>query len=313
MATTKVTTKKITHTVVKGDTLWSNAKKYLGSGTKYPQIAKENNIADANKINVGQVLTITTESTSSSSSTTSSSKKSTSNYITYTVKSGDTLSAIAKKYLGDASRYNEIATLNKIANPNLIYVGQVIKIKKDTTPTTKKVTKKKSTKKEEKKTEETKTGVDVTDLKGNLKSETNEDAEKPNATVFIEWMVYDKDIVLFSINGFKPYIASCSVDDFKDAVEYMNGCPNIKVTKVKFTKEEIDAAYHQITTIYFRPNPTDKNIIAEFEANKLNIITRSDFYYIYKIFGSAKTPVKITDETDKFYEFGGVSESRKIY
>jgi LysM repeat protein len=47
---------------------------------------------------------------------------------TYTVKSGDCLWNIAKKYLGDGSRYNEIYELNKdkITNPNLIYPNQVL-------------------------------------------------------------------------------------------------------------------------------------------------------------------------------------------
>lgn len=47
---------------------------------------------------------------------------------TYTVKSGDCLWNIAKKYFGDGSRYNEIYELNKdkITNPNLIYPNQVL-------------------------------------------------------------------------------------------------------------------------------------------------------------------------------------------
>ena len=47
---------------------------------------------------------------------------------TYTVKSGDCLWNIAKKYLGDGSRYTEIYELNKdkIKNPNLIYPDQVL-------------------------------------------------------------------------------------------------------------------------------------------------------------------------------------------
>jgi len=44
----------------------------------------------------------------------------------YIVKSGDTLWAIAKKFLNDGSRYTELAELNNISNPNLIYVGQKI-------------------------------------------------------------------------------------------------------------------------------------------------------------------------------------------
>eukprot|EP00831_Metopus_contortus_P080246 TRINITY_DN8170_c0_g1_i9.p1 TRINITY_DN8170_c0_g1~~TRINITY_DN8170_c0_g1_i9.p1 ORF type:complete len:253 (-),score=35.34 TRINITY_DN8170_c0_g1_i9:343-1101(-) len=47
---------------------------------------------------------------------------------TYTVKKGDCLWNICKQYLGNGSKYNEIAKLNNISNPNLIYPGQVIKL-----------------------------------------------------------------------------------------------------------------------------------------------------------------------------------------
>lgn len=47
---------------------------------------------------------------------------------TYTVKKGDCLWNIAKQYLGNGAKYTEIYNLNKdkIKNPNLIYVGQVL-------------------------------------------------------------------------------------------------------------------------------------------------------------------------------------------
>lgn len=47
---------------------------------------------------------------------------------TYTVKSGDCLWNIAKKQLGDGSRWKEIHDLNrdKISNPNLIHAGLVL-------------------------------------------------------------------------------------------------------------------------------------------------------------------------------------------
>lgn len=46
----------------------------------------------------------------------------------YTVQSGDTLGKIAAKFLGKASRYMEIAELNKMDNPNALRVGQVLEI-----------------------------------------------------------------------------------------------------------------------------------------------------------------------------------------
>jgi len=50
---------------------------------------------------------------------------------TYTVKSGDSLWAIAKKTLGDGSRWKEIYNKNKSIigpDPNKIYPGQVLRI-----------------------------------------------------------------------------------------------------------------------------------------------------------------------------------------
>lgn len=48
----------------------------------------------------------------------------------YTVKSGDSLSKIAKNYYGDANKYNVIFEANKpmLKDPNLIYPGQVLRI-----------------------------------------------------------------------------------------------------------------------------------------------------------------------------------------
>ena len=49
---------------------------------------------------------------------------------TYTVKSGDTLSKIAKQYLGDANAYMKIFEANKdqLNDPDKIKPGQVLKI-----------------------------------------------------------------------------------------------------------------------------------------------------------------------------------------
>ena len=48
----------------------------------------------------------------------------------YTVKSGDTLSAISKTVYGDASKYNKIFEANRpmLASPDKIYPGQTLRI-----------------------------------------------------------------------------------------------------------------------------------------------------------------------------------------
>jgi len=48
--------------------------------------------------------------------------------LAYTVKSGDTLSKIAKRFYGDANHYHQIAAANGIANPDRINVGQELKL-----------------------------------------------------------------------------------------------------------------------------------------------------------------------------------------
>jgi LysM repeat protein len=48
-------------------------------------------------------------------------------YITYTVKRGDTLSAISARY---GTTVSKLVKDNSIKNPNLIYPGQIIKIYK---------------------------------------------------------------------------------------------------------------------------------------------------------------------------------------
>lgn len=66
----------------------------------------------------------------SGSSTSPSEKKSAESVRTYTVKSGDSLSAIAKREYGDAEAWRAIYEANRdqIDNPDLIQPGQELKI-----------------------------------------------------------------------------------------------------------------------------------------------------------------------------------------
>ena len=50
-------------------------------------------------------------------------------YFKYTVKKGDTLWGLSKKYLGNGSNYNKIKLLNALKS-DTIYIGQILKIPK---------------------------------------------------------------------------------------------------------------------------------------------------------------------------------------
>lgn len=102
------------YTVVAGDTLSEIAVKY---GVSISDLAALNGISNINLIYVGQVLRIPL----TSSATVQQAQK-----TYYTVVAGDTLNGIAKKF---GTTTSAIASLNKISNINLIYVGQVLRIK----------------------------------------------------------------------------------------------------------------------------------------------------------------------------------------
>ena len=105
-----------TYTVQKGDTLSGIAGRY---GTTYQELAKINNISDPHKIYVGQVIVLTGASQPAPPPP---------GQTTYTVKKGDTLSSIARRY---GTTWQEIYNKNKTVvgpNPNLIYPGQKLVI-----------------------------------------------------------------------------------------------------------------------------------------------------------------------------------------
>ena len=115
------TTTAGTYTVKAGDTLSAIASRYSTSSST---LASLNSLSNPNLIYVGQVLKVSSNA-STSSSTSSSANSTVTTAASYTVKAGDTLSAIAAKY---GTTYQALASTNSISNPNDIYVGQVIKV-----------------------------------------------------------------------------------------------------------------------------------------------------------------------------------------
>ena len=96
----------VVYVVQRGDTLSKIAAQH---GTTYQKLAAYNNISNPSLIRVGQEIRIPGVASDR----------------IYTVKSGDTLSSIASKY---GTTYKKLAEYNNIINPNLIRVGQNIKI-----------------------------------------------------------------------------------------------------------------------------------------------------------------------------------------
>ena len=109
-----------TYTVKAGDTLSQIAASH---GTSYQNLASLNHLSNPNEIYVGQTLKLQATTNTSTQTTTSTPAAST-NQGTYTVKAGDTLSAIAAAH---GTSYEALAQANGISNPNEIYVGQTLK------------------------------------------------------------------------------------------------------------------------------------------------------------------------------------------
>lgn len=101
----------IRYTVKRGDTLWGIAKKF---GVTVSAVANANNIRNPNLIYVGEVFIIPHMTSAENSG-----------YTLYTVRRGDTLWGISRKF---GTSINSIVALNDIKNPNRIYAGEVFKI-----------------------------------------------------------------------------------------------------------------------------------------------------------------------------------------
>ncbi len=102
----------VRYRVKKGDTLGKIARLYH---TTVTELVKVNHIKDKNLIYVNQILKIPIDDEQKDSNV----------YTLYTIKPGDTLSAIAKRY------HTTVAILTKdnhINSPDLIYPGQQLKI-----------------------------------------------------------------------------------------------------------------------------------------------------------------------------------------
>lgn len=109
--------KVIYYTVQSGDTLSSIATRY---GVTVENLASINGLSNPNLIYPGEVLKIYPENNRNMVNRDKMEFSS-----TYIVRLGDTLSFIARRF---DTTVNDLVELNDIANPNLIYPGEILKI-----------------------------------------------------------------------------------------------------------------------------------------------------------------------------------------
>ena len=112
----------IYYEVQDGNTLSSIARRY---GVSVKELERINGLTNPDEIYPGEVLKIYPKEKRDERK-----KDKKRFYSTYIVKSGDTLSAIAKRFHTTVKRLVEI---NNILNPNLIYPGEVLKIESSRT------------------------------------------------------------------------------------------------------------------------------------------------------------------------------------
>lgn len=103
---------KISYTVQRGDTLWGISRRY---GVSIQNIVSWNNIKNPNLIYTGNKLVIYLNENNGTQE------------LLYRVRKGDTLSQIALQY---GTTVRRLVQINDIRNPNLIYIGQILRIYK---------------------------------------------------------------------------------------------------------------------------------------------------------------------------------------
>ncbi|MFK7826516.1 MAG: LysM peptidoglycan-binding domain-containing protein [Oligoflexales bacterium] len=123
------------YTIVKGDWLSKIAQRVYGDMYKWPLIANANSqIKNPNLIypnNVISVPIIDEQSREFSQSYAQAGKLGTgTKYVSIKIKKGESLSKIAKRVLGNASAWKTVWQANQtnIPNPNLVSVGQIVKV-----------------------------------------------------------------------------------------------------------------------------------------------------------------------------------------
>lgn len=111
-----------------GDQLWHIAEKHYGSGYNWVDIAAANKLVNANYLLVGQELSLPQAAIRKPVVMAEISEPVTITQDSYVVQKGDHLWKIAVQSYGDGYKWVEIAKVNNIASPDLIEIGQELKL-----------------------------------------------------------------------------------------------------------------------------------------------------------------------------------------
>ncbi|UVI33360.1 muramidase family protein [Paenibacillus spongiae] len=120
----------VTYMVRAGDTLYRIAMQFYHSGDYAELIAEHNKLGEKEELKAGSHLIIPALPTNQAGSKNSTDKAGT----RHTVRKGETLSSISRKYFGDSSYAKSIAKYNQLADNDDVKVGDVLKIPPVSTP-----------------------------------------------------------------------------------------------------------------------------------------------------------------------------------
>ena len=115
-----------TYTIKPGDDLWSISEGVYKDGYKWVEIAKINKLKDPGIIHSGNKLMI--PKIEKKSVVIQTNKPTTINGSTYKIKEGDNLWNISVRAYGDGFKWPEIAKINNLENPDLIFTDNTLKI-----------------------------------------------------------------------------------------------------------------------------------------------------------------------------------------
>jgi nucleoid-associated protein YgaU len=134
---TATTTPAVRYHIVKsGEVLSTIANKYYGDRNKYLVIADANKdtLPDINKLKVGMKLRIpyiaATTTRAGTGTNTTTTVTTTTSKRTHTVKKGDSLYVLARKYYGDSTKWRRILNANRdvVRNEKSLAIGTVLTI-----------------------------------------------------------------------------------------------------------------------------------------------------------------------------------------